>query len=297
MRAGAALDADVLTDVAGGTSAFYDDGLGLCSYSGTLGGYCLVQLDGAAYLRGYQPRANYFVLDHTRPGEYLIVDALFGDELSFFDKRSGATGAMILTGGSYSLTQVRTVDRYLHAFAGNVLARPLDFSGAWTTEATLSGTAGSLTTWSRTRDQNVLAIAHEGGSVVYYDVVAQAQVGAPRYVGANQGAWYSGKHDVFVVLSSDAIKVFASAPRPASLSNPIALDPPTQARVARVRVRLLGADAEACAGELVDWSITAGGGALSVPQTETDAEGYALNEYIAPVTGAGSVTINAQVLF
>ena len=90
--------------------------------------------------------------------------------------------------------------------------------------------------------------------------------------------------------------------RPSSLSSPAAVSAIAQGRVSQVRVRLLGANSDACEGELVDWSITAGSGALAEAQSTTDADGYAYNEYIAPVTGGagspfGSVTIQAQVLY
>lgn len=294
---------DALTDTANSVSAFYDDELGWCSYSGTLGGYCIVQLDGAGYLRGYQPRANKFAIDMQRLGQYIIHDSLFSDALYLFDKAAGTRGEVVLSGGSYGNAQVRAPDRWLTVSAALVQYRALDFSGSWTTETTLTGTSGTNATWSRTRASNILAIAHENGTIVYYDVTAQAQVGGVSYIGANQGAWYSPKHDMFVArTSAHALKVFANAVRPSSLSNPAAITPLTQGRVSSVRVRLLGSDSDACEGELVDWSITAGSGELALAQSETDSDGYAYNDFIAPISGGagspfGNVTIQAQVLF
>lgn len=295
---------DALTDVAETQRAFYDDSLGLCSYSLTLGGYCIVQLDGAAYLRSDQARANVFTLDLQQPGEWLIHASLFEDALYEFDKRAGTFGALVLSGatGDMSNIHVRAADRYLSALSGFVQFRPLDLSAAFVTEATLTGAGSGRPTWSRTRDANVLALVYTGGELVYYDVAAQAQAAGGGNLGANAGAWYSVKHDVFVALASDAVKVFANAVRPASLSNPAAVDAIVQGRVSQVRVRLLGADSDACAGELVNWSITAGDGSLKHAQSETDADGYAYNDYIAPVSGGagspfGSVTIQAQVAF
>jgi hypothetical protein len=297
---------DTLTDTANNVSAFYDDSLGWCSYSGSLGGYCITQLDGATYLRSYQPRANKFAIDMQRPGEYVIHSSLFEDALYEFDKRAGLAGTLILSGAvaAFGQAQVRAADRWLYVLATQLQSRPLDFSGAWTTETSLTGTSGSLATWSRTRAPNVLAIAHENGTIVYYDVNAQAQVGGVSHIAANQGAWYSPKHDIFVArTAAHEIKVYANAVRPSSLSNPAVVTTAlTQGRVSSVRVRLLGSNSDACEGELVDWSITAGSGSLALAQSTTDEDGYAYNDYIAPVSGGagspfGNVTIQAQVLY
>lgn len=290
----------VLTDVASDTSAFYDDGLGLCSYSAILGGYCLVQLDGTAYLRGEQSRANRFTLDLQNPGAWIIHESLFETGLYEWNKAPGTIGPLVidtgLTGDTTDLL-VRAADRYLDIIHNGIRFRPLDLSAAVVTEATLIGAGGGRPTASRTRSANVIALAWTTGPVCYYDVVARAQVGVASNIGVNGGAWYSVKHDIFVALLSHQIKVFANAVRPASLSNPSALSTVARAHVSEVRVRLLGANADACAGELVNWSVTAGSGALKLAQSETDADGYAYNEYVAPVATTGSVTVQAQVLF
>jgi hypothetical protein len=145
---------------------------------------------------------------------------------------------------------------------------------------------GMTATGTRTLDDNVLAIAHENGTIIYYDVEAAAQVGGVSYIGSNQGAWYSPKHDVFIArTTASELKVYASAVRPSSLSNPVAVSAIAQGRVSQVRVRLLGANSDACEGELVAWSLTAGSVALPVAQRTTDADGYGYNNYLAPVTG------------
>lgn len=294
-----------LTDVATGMSAFYDDSLGICSYSGTLGGYCLAQLDGIAHLRSYQPRANRFSLDMQRAGQWIVHASLFETALYEFDKSAGTFGALILdTGVTSDMTNlcVRATDRYLEVINGVVQQRPLDLSTAASTEATLTGAGSGRPTVSRTRAADIIALAYNDGPVLYYDVAAQAQASGSANLGANDGAWYSPKHDIFVAIASHAVKVFANAVRPSSLANPVAVSPLTQGRVSQVKVRLLGSNADPCVGELVDWSITAGSGSLAEAQSTTDADGYAYNDYIAPVSGGagspfGSVTIQAQVLF
>lgn len=294
---------ETLNDTAGDDQSFYDDSLGWCTYSQSLGGYCIVQLDGAAYLRGSQGRANEFTLDMQRAGEYLINDSLSEDAIYLFDKRSGTRGELIYSGASTSVTDllVRAADRYLSTLGTSVRFKPLELPGSWTNEATLTY-GGGTTSWSRTRAQNVLALINHAGEIVYYDVEARAQVGGVSYIGTNQGAWYSPKHDIFVARASPhVLKVYANAVRPDSLSNPAAVSPLTQGRVSQVRVRLLGSNSDPCEGELIDWSITAGVGALAEAQSTTDEDGYAYNDYIAPVVASGSpagnVTIQAQALF
>lgn len=302
---------DALT-IANGSAAFYDDGLGLCSYVGNFsadifsGGYSITQLDGATYLRSYQSRSNAFAIDMQRPEQYIIHASLFEDALYLFNKGPGTFGDLVISTGitaDMSGIEVRAADRYLSAIHTRILFRPLDLSLAYADEAAISGAGSGRPTWSRTRNPDVLALVWETGEIAYYDVVAGAQAEGSGNLGANVGAWYSRKHDVFIAITAaHTLKVFASAPRPSSLSNPVAVSPLTQGRVSQVRVRLLGSSSDACAGELVNWSISAGAGELVLAQSETDADGYAYNDYVAPASGGagspfGSVTIEAQVLF
>lgn len=288
--------------IATAQDAFYDDSLGLCSYHATVGGYCITQLDGATHLRSYQPRSNAFALDLQRPGGYLMHDSSFERSLYLFDKATGTSGTLVTTGATNHVINlhVRTHDRYLSAIGSSVQSRPLDLSTAFATETTLTGAGSGRASWSRTRSDNVLALVWPDGTVGYYDVEARAQVTGVAYLGTNVGAWYSPKHDVFVAIpTSSTLKVFASAVRPSSLSNPAAVSAITQGRVSQVKVRLLGADSDPCADELVDWSITAGVGTLTLAQSTTDADGWAYNNYVAPVASGSpdNVTIQAQVNF
>lgn len=290
--------------VSTGQNAFYTDGIGLCTYSAST--YWVVQLDGTACARGYQLSSYPFTLDLLRPGEYIVHPAVFDDRIYEFDKRSGTIGDLIINtgiiGDLYQIT-VRASDRYLQIVNSLVRYRPFNLSAAFVNEATLTGAGSGLATVSRTANERVLAVVWPSGEVLYYDVVAKAQVSGSANIGVNVGAWYSLKHDIFVALSTaNTMKIFANAPRPSSLSNPVAITPLTQGRVSQVRVRLLGSNNEACPDELVDWSITAGVGALVRAQSTTDASGYAYNDYVAPVTGGagspyGNATIQAQVLF
>lgn len=294
----------LLTDVVTDTRAFYDDSLGLVSYSPTLGGYCLVQLDGTTHLRSAQNRGNRFTLDLQRAGGWIMHDSLFENALYLLNKNAGTFGDLVIdTGVTADMTNllVRCSDRYLEVISGTLSARPLDLSTSAATEATLTNAGTGRPTVSRTKAANVVALVYPNGPIVYYDVVARAQAQGSANIGANDGAWYSVKHDIFIAIASHAVKVFANAVKPASLSNPSAVDSIVQGRVSKVRVRLLGANADPCVGELIDWSITAGLGALASTQSTTDEDGYAYNEFIGPLTGGsgspfGSVTIQAQFL-
>jgi hypothetical protein len=281
-----------------GQKALYDDSLGLCVYNATLGGYSIAQLDGKTYLRGAMARANAFVIDLQNPGEYLIQDSLFSNKLYSFDKRAGTFGELLLSGPDSFVSglMVRCPDRYLSVFSGNVLWKPLDASGSFATEATLTNAGSGDPTVSLARKDGVICIVYAGGQIVYYDTVAKAQASGRAVIGANQGAWYSRKHDIFVALNAGAIKVYANAVRPAVLANPVAVDALTKGRVSSVKVLLQGDSSDPCAGERIEWSLT-GVGALALEQSVTDADGWAYNEYLAPVTSTGSATIQAQVQF
>lgn len=290
-------EATVLTP-SNGQFAFYDDALGLCTYDATLGGYCIIQLDGAAYLRSDSDRANRYTVDLQRPGEYLVHESLDEGKLYLFDKRAGVFGALLLSGGTNFVhdIQARALDRYLNVLNNSVRFKPLDNSGSWTTEATLSGAGSGAPAVSRTRVEGVLCLVYTDGQVVYYDVNAKAQHAGGAAIGANSGAWYSPKHDVFIALVANQVRVFANAVRPAALSNPVAETPLTKGKVSRVKVRLTGSAGEACANELIGWSMT-GAGSLANSQSSTDADGWSYNDYRAPVTGLGSATINAEARF
>lgn len=288
---------NVLTP-ANGDFAFYDDGLGLCSYDSTLGGYCIVQLDGRAYLRSNKTRAHRYAIDLQRPGEYLAHDSLAEDALYIFEKRAGVVGALLLDGGTNFVVdiQARAVDRYLNVLNNAVRFKPLDNSGSWTNEATLTGAGSGKPTLSRTRIDGVLCLVYSGGLVVFYDAIAKAQYSGNATIGANAGAWYSPKHNVFVAMAANQLKVFANAVRPSALSNPVAETPLAKGKVSRVKVRLTGAAGEACADETIAWSMT-GAGSLAFSQSQTGADGWAYNDYRAPVVSIGSATINAEARF
>jgi hypothetical protein len=284
--------------ISNGAAAFYDDALGLCTYSAALGGYSIVQLNGKTYMRCETSRANRYTLDLQRPGEYLVHASLFEDALYTFDKRAGVFGELLLSGGTNFVLdlQVRAADRYLNVLNNAVRFKPLDNSGSWSTEATLTDAGSGQPTVSRTRKAGVLCFVYTDGHVVYYDTVNKAQSAGKARLGTNSGAWYSPKRDVFVAIVSNQLKVFANAIRPAALSNPVAVTPFTRGKVSQVKVQLTGSTAEPCPGEIIEWSMT-GVGSLAAAQSVTDADGWAYNDYLAPADGVGSATIDAMVQF
>jgi hypothetical protein len=130
----------------------------------------------------------------------------------------------------------------------------------------------------------------------FYDVSLKTQIGATLNIGEEpDGCWYVPKHDVFVELKNKQLKILANAIQPATLSNPAATPAVGAGLVSRLQVQLLGTQGEPCVGELIDWSVWAGVGSLTVPQSATDSNGYATSALVVPVGSAGSVTVNAQL--
>ncbi|AQV94750.1 hypothetical protein BJN34_12755 [Cupriavidus necator] len=293
-------DGAVVTDPSTSAAALYDDDIGFYAFSGIKGGLLVAQLDGCAYLRAAQRRANAFALDLQNPGEYLIHDSFMESGLYRFNKRAATFGDLVIeseASGYVSNVQVRTPDRYLHIAETNVQFKPLTLVGSWSYEASLSGAAISGgATVSRTRDADVLAVAFSNGTVVFYDWVKKAQVGGVAFIGTNAGAWYSPRHDIFVALVGAQLKVLASSPRPSTISNPVAVTPLAKGRASFIKARLLGSNSEPCPDEVVDWALS-GPGALELTQSVTDSDGWAWNTYVAPPAAGGTPSITAEVRF
>lgn len=292
-------DATVLTP-SNGAYAFYDDSLGLCTYSSVLGGYSIVQLDGTAHLRSDTDRQNKYVVDLQRPGDYCVHQSGDESDLYEFDKSAGVFGEAVLSSSTTNWVvdiQVRCADRYLSVSGSAVRFKPLDNSGSWTTEATLTSAGSGAPSISLSRATGVLCLVYLDGKVLYYDAINKVQVGGTANIGANNGAWYSPKFNVLVALVSNKVKIFATVPRPATLSNPVEVTSIVQGRVSQVRVQLLGSNSEACPDEIIEWSITAGLGTLANAQSTTDESGFAYMNYRAPVDSTGTATVQAEVVF
>ena len=283
-------------------TALYDDAIGLASTmsnggSGTL--FCITQMDGTTYPRAAGYRANSYVLDLQSATAWLIVNGLFLDAIYAFDPQTGVAGNLVINAGNGSMVdvQARAADRWLSFVNANVQSRPLDFTTAFATEFTLAGAGSGRANLSRTRRANILCLTWQTGEVLFYDHVARAQTAGAAFVGANTGAWYSPRHDVFVVLtgtSTNQVSVVANSVRPTAISAPVAAPALAKGRGSVISVYLRGTNNDPAAGELVDWAL-AGPGSLLAPQSRTDADGIARVGYVAPIVLTTNPTFTATV--
>ena len=303
----------------GNGGIFWDDELGFGSITSDLSGYgpnyFVAQLDGTCGARGSVQGG--IVLDVSGHGEWalynIVNDPGTGNLLGLlhgFDKRSGVYADTLIASMEHAgYPQVRATDRVIWVQGTAVKKRAIDGSDpAWVLETNLTAGPNYLLyvgtpTVSRTSDPAVVCLIYQSGGILFYDVVAKQQVIRPvACIGANTGAWYSPKFDIYVSYTAAGsdwqVSVWANAVRPDSLSNPVAAPSLVQGKVSRVLVRLLGADGEPCEGELISWAITDGPGALTSTQSTTDSDGYAYIGYISPVSaGSSSPTIQASVEF
>jgi hypothetical protein len=281
-----------------GMDAVYVQGIGLygnLTPHGETPEYCAVQWDGTAARRGWHSDRVPLMLN-LRDGGFALRGINTISKFDILAAREEPTP--FYTAASFVSGQVICADRYLRFNLGMVESSADAMT--WTTEHTWSGAApGSGNTVSDGGAPNVLCVSFtSSGQIRFYDVLRKVQVGNTRFVGeANQGVWYIAKYGVFLELVSKQIKILADAPRPASIANPAALATVQAGRAVQVRTQVLGAQSEPCAGELVNWSISAGAGSLEQAQTETDADGYAFNVLTSPVGSSGGVTVQAEVAF
>jgi hypothetical protein len=299
------LDETAITDCTGWHQAAWDDSVGLMTYSLTMGGMCVVQMDGTICLRSsYAPQT--IALDLQDDGHYLTVHGT-NQYISDFRKQSCTRGDLIGSGAVNYAYQIvcRTDDRYIQAI-GNLIHSKVLASSATNTfplEYTLSITRslpGFGAAVSKMAEHDVIAIALQSGEIVYYNVATQTQLDRHDYIPANKGAWYSQKHGVFVALFADGtISVYAATPLPDSLSDIEDDDSdPDRGQVFKVKVQVLGDEGEPCPGELIEWS-KLGSGDLTATQSETDADGWARTGYAIPTsaTVGGSFDITAELKF
>jgi hypothetical protein len=311
--------------------AFWDDELGIGSLAGYTtahdafgygANYFIAQLDGTCGARAKAFHGAVLV-DLSGQYEWALYDANFNADLGAptgyvygLDKQSGvyADKLIAMSAGIYAnpviFPQIRTNDRLISIHGAAVTKRALDGSDAdWITECTLTPGpsdpiyAGQVPSVSRTKDPGIVCLIYPSGGILFYDVFAKQQVVKPwiARIGANKGAWYSVKFDIYVSYTISGgewyVSVWANSVRPATLSNPEPLTSVASATITQLRVRLLGDHDEPCEGELISWSITDGSGSLTAPQSKTNAEGYAYIGYVAPITGGSTSTIQAVAEF
>lgn len=319
------------TGPAGINRAFWDDELGIGSLSvytsvadtfGYGSNYFITQLDGTCGARAKVQHGTILV-DTTGEYEWAIFDAGFDPVLGSigsvygFDKQTGVFADKLIARGveffaeATSFPQIRTSDRLIAIQGPFVTKKALDGSDSiWVTECTLAPGAGDaiyssygVPSVSRTKDKDVLCLIYPSGGILFYNVAAKQQVIKPwtPRIGANSGAWYSVKYDIYISnMISDTdwtVSVWANAVRPDSLSNPEAVEPIISGKITQVRARLMGAHGDPCEGELISWSLTSGDGSLTTTQSKTDANGYAYTGYVAPVAVTTAPTIQAVAEF
>ncbi len=285
----------------GGPETVWDDDVGLISHM-TIGGlacYTVTQMDGLTYPRSTYDRARPLVLDV--PGAKLLSQLwLFRDALLEFDKFAGTYGATLTSGGTNYVREImaRVPDRYLRAMHGRIDTMTFAAPNVLATEYTFAGSLGTYATISRTEEDDLLCVVwSETGVVTYYNYVTKQEVRARQYIPPHLKAWYSPRHDVFVLVDTEKrINVYAVTARPDALSAPEALTPITRGRKSILRVRLTGSNGEVCPAERIDWSL-AGAGLLGAAQSLTNLDGYATVDYYAPLDLPASPTITAGVTF
>lgn len=290
----------------GGLGAAFVQGLGLIGFmtpTGGAPGTYVVQLDGTV-----APRSNY-----TGAGADIIPDLRrdrgFAAEISlnrFQDFNYLACNPELtqwLTPPSGSFGTVHTIapDRFLQFSNTHVNYSALDDAQTFTSEYTFTGTNPGAVASISVAGPTELCIAYGTGvtpQIRFYDWVRKTQSRPTMFVSeTHAGVWYVPKWDFFIELKSRQLKILANAIHPATISNPAFSPSPIAGQTSDVSVQVLGAQSEPCVGELVNWSITSGGGSLSVTQSATDANGFAHTTYIAPTTLVGSVTIGADLEF
>ena len=205
--------------------------------------------------------------------------------------------------------QIRLTDRWLKAVNSTVSSAPLSNLGPWTVEYSIPQSPAGLPKVSDAGDGKVWFL-YPNGDIVLYDYI-QKVVAKPKgkiwpFSGndAFRGAWWSRDLGVFIALTSDSsdnnrhyLWVFANETRPFSLSNPVALTTLQKGDVTTMEVTLTGEQGEPAEGFNVEWSITAGTGALSVSQSVTDENGKATTDYSAPPNSPTTFDLQAQVSY
>ena len=215
-------------------------------------------------------------------------------------------------------TNVRLPDRWLRVFSGTVYTAPLDGSSDWTVEHTFTAdnqeTSGSFKFFSGNADVSSAGgglywLCYHYGGIALYDadnlqVVESHKVAFDfQSPGRLQSMHWSRELGVFVAAvlntSSDRtdVYVFSDETRPFSLSDPVALSTPTRGQVTSLEVEVLGEHGDLVVGIPVDWSLTAGTGQLTVPQSITGADGKAQVGHIPDNLPSSGFTLQAEVQY
>lgn len=173
----------------------------------------------------------------------------------------------------------------------------------------MQGNSGS--SWNPMNNGNYLVIGFghnsNGGGMQEYNPLTKEWVGpvyclpeSPYYY----RAFYSKELNLVIAfydvdtLDSSNLKVFALDTVPSSISNPETEDgqPIRGGEAKRIKAVVTGDRGEGVSGEVVNWSVGAGGGNLLYSTSETDDSGEAFNVYYPPagITPPYDVQINVE---
>ena len=293
----------------------YADGVGLITtvlvYDGaTLNafGTATIKFDGQTFLRGadLSGASRFFGADQVTKG--LLYQA---SDIRPYSPAINTLGDPIGVAVPHIYKMVRlregTGERFIrtNTTSGNIETSP-DAAGAttgWTIEYDPNVSLGSNPGLTLCKD-GTLIVGCSNGTILFYDTVAKTRKKDDRAISVTTGligTWYSEKHDIFISLHDYGsnvwkVNVWASSVLPTTLSTPVALSGPSKGRVSQMRTRLTGSASDPCVGELIDWTLT-GDGALSAAQSETDIDGYAYIDYIAPIDTVPSFDLTAEARF
>lgn len=301
-----------------GSRPFWLDNLGLCGYfvadgNGTGFKYQIVQYDGVAQVRNNS--VNTFKKGHLTydfQSDNLTVHSLSsglgGDGFSLFDAYTGNSIAPPIADSSTTDMWTRYFDRYLRAENGRMYSAPLSATsaGALVQECLFPfppGRASGLATISD-YGGGFLSVGFIDGDIWIYDPANLTTIGEWKTIDLpNAGLWYSKRFNVFISMHALGIglglelRVWANETRPFSISDPIALQELQPGRVSEIQVQVLGSAEEPVKGQLVEFSIGSGDGALVNEQALTDEEGYAIAQLAIHINDSGSTQIDAETNF
>lgn len=179
-----------------------------------------------------------------------------------------------------------------------VFPEPPNINGYFAHDTLSPGPGNTLYWWSGGAD----------GVMLHYDWMKREEVQPQRRPTLGVTAtkvFYSRRFDMFIGYAPSSIGtpnvsdlyIWANEVVPDTLTDPVALTPITQGRVSTLMVKLLGDEGTQIGGRLIDWSITAGNGELSHPQSRTDDSGFAFIDYRAALSGGINPTIQAEVVY
>ena len=288
--------------------------------------YCIAQYDGTIYLRNSQladmgeiffsRRNKALTKSITSPPLTDPVTGLTGVGCYVLDPLTGARGALacIAPNDAHATRVIEWDDYNLIYSSGYGLYRTSMGNGTRTYNSTLLYTIPSpyySTDVSISEgSSNTIWLCTGAGYAIEFDLLTDTP-GRIFVIPATINTvltltnwWFDNFLNVFIAFYKDTtnatplnvpqLVVYAAETIPASLSNPVATPSPKQGFSSVITTTLSGDHSEPCPGLPIDWSITAGGGTVDPAQSLTDENGLATTRYYAPVSSAGTLTIQAS---